>query len=140
MTDWGVVWLAVMAVSLLVMALMQVGLVLIALQLAKQMMATTDALRREIKPLIEKTNRLVDEASRATSLAAAQVERVERLLSSTSDRVDETIGVLQGAILQPVRQGAALMTAVRAAISVIRGARHARARQARDEEEALFVG
>jgi hypothetical protein len=139
-SDWGVVWLAVMAMSLVVMAAMQVGLALIVLRLARQMMATTDALRREVKPLIEKTNRLVDEASRATSLAAAQVERVERLLTSTSDRVDETLGVLQGAILQPVRQGAALVTAIRAALSVIRGARHGRARQARDEEEALFVG
>ena len=140
MSDWGVVWLAVMAMSLLVMAATQVGLALMVLRVARQMMATTDALRREVKPLIEKTNRLVDEASRATSLAAAQVERVERLLTSTSDRVDETLGVLQGAIMQPVRQGAALVTAVRAALSVIRGARHARARQARDEEEALFVG
>ena len=140
MNDWGVVWLAVMAMSLLVMAAMQVGLALIVLRVARQMLATTDALRREVKPLIEKTNRLVDEASRATALATAQVERVERLLTSTSDRVDETLGVLQGAILQPVRQGAALVTAVRAALSVIRGARHSRARQARDEEEALFVG
>ena len=140
MSDWGVVWLAVMAMSLLVMAATQVGLALMVLRVARQMMATTDALRREVKPLIEKTNRLVDEASRATALAAAQVERVERILTSTSDRVDETLGVLQGAILQPVRQGAALMTAVRAALSVIRGARHTRARQARDEEEALFVG
>jgi len=139
-SDWGVVWLAVMAMSLLVMAATQVGLALMVLRVARQMMATTDALRREVKPLIEKTNRLVDEASRATALAAAQVERVERILTSTSDRVDETLGVLQGAILQPVRQGAALMTAVRAALSVIRGARHTRARQARDEEEALFVG
>ena len=140
MSDWGVVWLAVMAMSLAVMAAMQIWLALIALRVARQMMATTDALRREVKPLIEKTNRLVDEASRATSLAAAQVERVERLLTSTSDRVDETLGVLQGAILQPVRQGAALVTAIRAALSVIRGARDARSRQARDEEEALFVG
>jgi len=139
-SDWGVVWLAVMAMSLVVMAAMQVGLALIVLRVARQVMETTDALRREVKPLIEKTNRLVDEASRATALAAAQVERVERLLLSTSDRVDETLGVLQGAILQPVRQGAALMTAIRAALSVIRGARYARARQARDEEEALFVG
>jgi len=139
-SDWGVVWLAVMAMSLAVMAAMQIWLALIALRVARQMMATTDALRREVKPLIEKTNRLVDEASRATSLAAAQVERVERLLTSTSDRVDETLGVLQGAILQPVRQGAALVTAIRAALSVIRGARDARSRQARDEEEALFVG
>jgi hypothetical protein len=139
-TDWQLVWLAVMALSLFVMAAMQVGLALIALRLAKQVVATTEALRQDVKPLIEKTNHLVDEASRATSLAAAQVERVERLLSSTSDRVEETIGVLQGAILQPVRQGAALLTAVRAAVSVIRGAKRARARPTRDEEEALFVG
>jgi hypothetical protein len=138
--DWQLVWLAVMAVSLFVMAAMQVGLALIALRLVKQVASTTEALRQDVKPLIEKTSRLVDDASRATALAAAQVERVERLLTSTSARLEETMDVLQSALLQPVRQGVALLTAVRAAMSVIGSARHSRPRHARDEEEALFVG
>ena len=75
-----------------VMAAIQIGLALIVAARRQADEATTDALRREVKPLIEKANRLVDEASRVTSLAAAQVERVERLLASTSERVDETLG------------------------------------------------
>lgn len=140
MTDWQLVWLAVMALSLVVMAAMQVGLALIALRVAKQITATTDELRREVRPLIEKTHRIVDDAGRATALAAAQVERLERLIIATTARVDETVSVVQNAIIQPVRQGAAVVAAFRAAFSVFRAFRGDGSRSSREDEDALFVG
>jgi hypothetical protein len=34
------------------------------------------------------------------------------LLTTTSVRVEETLGIVQGAIVQPVRQGAAIVAAI----------------------------
>lgn len=139
MTDWSVVFLGVIALALVGMAGAQVFLALQAVRLARQASETLDAVRREVRPLIEKASRVTDEAARATALAAAQVERVDRLMSVATERVDETIGVVQKALLEPVRQGAAVAAGVRAALGVLRGWRERR-RHAPDDEEALFVG
>jgi hypothetical protein len=133
------VWLAIIAIAVGLMAIMQVAIALVAWRLSQQVTATTNEIRRELRPLIAKVNDIADDAARATSLARLQVERVDSLLASTSERVDETLSLVQGAIVGPVRQGAALFTAIRAAFAAFRqGA--PRSRQGRDEEEAWFVG
>ena len=140
MTDWQLVWLAVMAISLAVMAAIQVGIALVALKAVRELSGSVSEMRRDVKPLIEKANKIADDAQRATSLALTQVERVEQLLTTTSVRVEETLGIVQGVIVQPVRQGAAIVAAIRAALGVFRGIRDARAAASRDDEEPLFVG
>jgi hypothetical protein len=138
-TEWQTALLAVIAGSVLVMAVLQVTVVTIAGRYARDAARAVDELRREVRPLIEKANRISDDAARVTAMAATQVERVDRLLASTANRIDETVGVVQGALLEPVRQGAAMISAVRAAFGALRGARD-RHRAHADEDEALFVG
>lgn len=139
MNEVSAVWLAVLAIAVAVMALMQVGIALVAFRLAQQVTATIDELRRELRPLVAKMNGIADDAAHITALARQQVERVDDLMAATSARVDETLGLVQGVIVGPVRQGAALVTAVKAALAAFRrGAPPAR--QNRDEEEAWFVG
>lgn len=139
MSDGQTVWLAIIAIAVAVMAAMQIVLALIALKAAREMIATVAELRRDIKPVLDKTQRLVDEAQRVTALATLQVERVDRLLASTVERVDETLSIVQHAIIRPVRQGAALMAGVRAALYVFRHWQD-KSRPSRDDDEALFVG
>lgn len=139
MTDWQTTLLAVIAGSVLVMALIQVAVIVAAAKYARQAARAVEELRREVQPLIQKAHRITDDAARVTALAATQVERVDRLLSTTALRIDETIGVVQGAILEPVRQGAAAMAAIRAAFGVFRGWND-RHRSTAEEDEALFVG
>ena len=141
MTDSAVVYLAIMAAALVLMAVAQIGLMVVALRAVKQLTATADELRREVRPLIEKANRLTDEATRVTSLARTQVERIDVLMSSTVARIDDTLAVLQGLVAGPVKQGSAMLAAFKAAMNVVRlyqDRRHA----PRDtpEEDALFVG
>ena len=50
---------------------------------------------REIKPLLTHLNAIGEEAARATALAAAQVERVDRLFADVSLRVEETATAVQ---------------------------------------------
>ncbi len=141
MTD---VWLAVMAISLALMATIQIGLILIGVKVARQMNAGIEDLRREVKPLVEKLNRVADDASRATALAVIQVERVDALLSNTVSRVDEAVGILSNAMGGPIRQGYAAVTAFRAVFEAFRGwqSRNDQRKRGRtsDEEDALFVG
>jgi hypothetical protein len=135
-TTWAVVFLGLMALALLTMAAVQVAFAIQAAKLARQAADAMESVRREVRPLIEKATRVTDDAARAASLAAAQVERVDQMMRTTTERIDETMGIVQHAIIVPVRQGAAVVAAVRAAFDVLRGRR----RQGHDEDEALFVG
>jgi hypothetical protein len=141
-TDWQGAALVVMAVALVVMAAVQVAGAVIAIRLARQVSATADELRRELRPLMEQVRRIADEAERASRLATAQVARVDQLLAAVALRVEETVDVVQGALVGPLRQGAAIVTAVRTALSVFRTWQRRRpARPVREEsEDPMFVG
>jgi hypothetical protein len=142
-TDWAVVWLGVIAAAVAIMAMMQIGLVIVCLRLARQLSATADEIRRDVQPLVAKVHRIADDAARATSLAAVQVERVDEMLSRTVARVDDVAGIVRNAMGGPIRQGYAVAMAVRAALSVFGGGpSRGRRRDARtrDDEDALFVG
>jgi uncharacterized caspase-like protein len=140
-TDWAVVFLGVMAVALVVMAGVQIGLIIVAVRAAKQVSVAVEDLRREIKPLSEKVNRIADDAARAASLAVFQAERFDRFLASTVERVDTTLGLVQSFASGPVRQGAAVVAAFRAVTAIIREWRgRSRSSSHRDDDEALFVG
>jgi len=136
--DWQLVCLAVVAVMMTVMTVVQVGVLLALAKSARQVAETAKEIRQEVRPLAEKVHRIADDASRVVSLTLTQVERVDQALAATTERLDQTLNVLQGALVGPVRQGAAVVTAVRAALSILRRPRDPAV--SRDEEEALFVG
>ena len=139
MTDWPVVWMATIAVAMVAMAVVQIVTLFLAARMMRQTTETLQQIRQDVQPIVEKANRISDDAARATALAAAQVERIDGILDSTARRLDETLGAVQGAIVGPARQGAAFVAAMRAAIAVFRSIGD-RQRSDRDEEEALFVG
>lgn len=139
MTEWQVIWLAVIAMAVLVMAVVQVVVVIRALRLARDASESLQQIRREVQPLLGKANRISDDAARATALAVTQVERVDEMMAAAATRLDDTLTVVQGAIVEPVKQGAAVVAAVRAAVAVLRGISD-RQESHQSEEEALFVG
>ena len=133
------VWLGVIAIAVLVMAIAQVAVLIKLSQAAKETSEATRDLRRELTPLIAKAHKIADDATRVSSLALAQMERVDHVLSTTIQRIDDTVSTVQSAIIGPVKQGAALMAGVKAALAVFR-ARQDRGRYGRDDEDALFIG
>jgi hypothetical protein len=139
-TDWQLVCLAIMAASLAVMATIQVGLIVVGLRAVKQLTATLDEFRREMKPLVAKVNSIADDAAKATSLAVLQVERVDRLIAATAAQVEEAVSILRNAMGGPVRQGAAIFMALRAVFEAFRSARPRERGTPRDDEDAMFVG
>jgi hypothetical protein len=138
-TDWQVTFLGIMAVALAVMATMQIVTALALLRATREISGAVREIRQDIRPLIDKATRMTDDAARVTSLALAQVERVDRLVTSLAASIDETVGIVQGAVVQPLKQGATIVAAFRA---VLAGVREWQGRQAaaRDDEDPLFVG
>jgi uncharacterized protein YoxC len=133
------VWLGVIAVAVLVMAIVQVAVLIRLAQVAKETSATARELRRDLTPLIAKANRIADDAARVSALALTQMERMDHVLTNTVQRIDDTITSVQSAIVSPVRQGAAVVAGLKAALAVFK-ARQDRGRYGRDDEDALFIG
>ena len=141
MSGWSELFLGMIALATLVMAIIQVGAIIAAGRLARQAQEALTAVQRDIRPLIARASAIADEASRTAALATAQVQKVDRLVSDLSKRVDETAIALQQAIITPAREGLAIVAAVRAGLAAIRGLGDLRRGPSRaEEEDPLFIG
>ena len=155
MTDWNLIFLGVIASATLVMALVQIGVVVVAAKVARQAQQaaskaqetlataqqTIASVREEIRPLIAKANDIADEASKVATMATAQVHKVDRLVTDLTKRVDETSALVQQAIVTPAREGLAIIAAVKATLGALRVGADWRRRTSRSEEEdPLFIG
>ena len=142
MTDWSVIFLGVMAVSLVLMAVAQLVVALALVRSVKRMSETVDNLQRDIHAVLDKAAKIADDASRVAALALVQAERLDSLMKTSVARIDETFSIVQRAVTEPIRQGSALFAALRAAFSVVRAwqNRPAAAAGVAEDEDPLFVG
>jgi hypothetical protein len=140
-SGWSEMFLGVIAFGTLIMALIQVGAVIAAVRPARQAQQMMASVQQEVRPLIARANALADEASRTVALATAQAQKVDRVVTDLSRRVEETAGVLQEAIITPAREGLAIAAAIRAGLGALRGWRDLHPhRRAAEEEDPLFIG
>lgn len=156
MNEWSAVFLGVIAVATLVMALIQIGAVIAILKVARQAQESIAMIQRDVrplladvrpmldeaKPIITRANEVANEASRTMTIATAQAQKVDHMVSDLTRRVDETAAILQQAIVVPAREGIAIVAAIKAAVGVIRqsGDFRGRARRHENEEDPLFIG
>lgn len=143
MNDWAVVFLGVIALAVTVMAAIQVGLIVYGARLARRVDQLTRQLDQDIKPLLTNLNAVGQEAAKAASLASAQMERVDRLFADVSTRIEESVAALQSTLITPAREGIAVVSGIRAAISALKGMRQAppvHRHPHPDEDDALFIG
>lgn len=155
MNDWNGVFLGVIAGATLVMALVQLGLIIVAAAAAKKAQqaveqaqaALTTAQRTiasvhdEIRPLLAKANAIAEEASKTASLATAQAQKVDRVVTTLASRIDETSSLVQQAFVTPARESLAIMAAIKATLGALRAGADWRRRTSRSEEEdPLFIG
>jgi hypothetical protein len=141
------VFLGVIAASTLAMAIGQVAAVIIAARAARRVGDRLGQLEETIRPIVANVQRISDDAARATSLAAEQVERADRLMDDLVRRVDETLSALQETILRPARQGFAIFETLREVVGAFfdRGPRQSRPKPhgpspATAEDDASFIG
>ena len=67
--DWQLVCLAVIAMAVTVMTVVQIAVLLALARSARQVAETVQQVRQEIRPLAEKVHRIADDAARAAALA-----------------------------------------------------------------------
>ena len=134
-------FLAIIALSTLTMALVQVGAIVAILKIARQTQQAVADLQREVQPLIAKASAVADEATRTATLVTAQTQKIDRLLTDFTVRFDKTSAVVQQAIVTPAREGMALIAGLKAALGALQSMRE-RTRNGRgaEEEDPLFIG
>jgi len=138
---WSLVFLGVIAAATLAMAIVQIGVLVAAGRLARRVDALADEFEREVKPLFGHLNAIGRDASRAASLATAQVERADQMFGDVALRIEQALNNLQASLGAPVREGRALVSGFKAAFQALREIRR-RARAGRpraEEEDALFI-
>lgn len=141
MSDTAVAFLGAIAAATVVMALIQVGAIVYAARLARRLEALAGRLERDLQPAMDRLTVVSDQAARAATLAATQMERVDRTLTLLGDRADVAATRLQRALGRPAREGVALAAAVRATVATLRELRRRRRGGAReDDEDPLFIG
>jgi hypothetical protein len=123
------------------MAVVQIGVLVAAGRLARRLDALADQLEREVKPLFGHLSTIGRDASRATTLATAQVERADQLFGDIAVRIQQALNTLQVSLAAPAREAHALMSALKAVFQAVRDLRsRARSGQPRaEEEDALFI-
>jgi cell division protein FtsL len=141
--EWSQVFLAVIAVATAIMAGVQIFAIVVLARVSGQVQSIVATIQSDIRPLIARANAIAEEASKTAILATAQAQKIDRMVTDLTRRVDETSAVIQHAILTPAREGMAIFAAFKAGFNVLRGLgmRDMRGRHGGvDDEDALFMG
>jgi hypothetical protein len=140
-TDRAEILLGIIALATLATTLAQVGVVIVVGLAARKVVRLAEQVERDLKPFFGHLDTIGKEASRATALAAAQVDRADTLFRDVTVRVDQALNGLQSSIEGPAREGRALMSGFRAALQALRELRqNGRSRTGRgDDDDALFI-
>jgi hypothetical protein len=141
------VFLGIIAISVLVMATIQVALIVFAAKAAKRVGDVVSRLESDVRPIVENLKTMTADAARASASAATQVERVQQSVETLAQRVDEIVVAFREQILAPARDGLAFLQGFKSILSILRdggsgaGRSASRARQSHvEDEDALFIG
>ena len=136
------VFLGIIALATLGMAVIQIGAIVAVARFARDAQKALASVQEDVKPLVAQVSALADEATKTATIATAQAEKIDQLVTDLTRRIDETSTVVQQAVITPAREGLAIMAAIRAALAALRGFRDMRANHARhaEEEDPLFIG
>ena len=135
------VWLGIIAVAVLVMAVIQVAAIVFAMSAARRIGRVADRLEQNLNPVVSNLQTITSEAARMTTLAAAQVERADRMFADLSHRAEQMMAAVP-TLLGPAGKGLAFLNGIKAALAAIHELRRSSRRGAAhpDEEDALFIG
>jgi predicted PurR-regulated permease PerM len=135
------VWLGIIAVAVLVMAVIQVAAIVFAMSAARRIGQVADRLEQNLNPVVSNLQTITSEAARMTILAAAQVERADRMFADLTRRAEQVMAAVP-TLLGPAGKGLAFLNGIKAALAAIHELRRSSRRGAAhpDEEDALFIG
>jgi len=138
-TDRAELFLGIIAFATAAVAVGQLCVVVVASIAARRVARLAQTVEQALKPIFGHLDSIGRDASRATALATAQVERADRLFADLSVRVEQAVNNVQASIEQPAREGRAVIAAFRAAFQTIQEMRKNRSQSRADDEDALFI-
>ena len=113
--------LSVIAVATVIIAVVQIGVVIFAVRLAKRLSRLVDVVEHEIRPTLARVDAVSSDVARVTSLASNQAERLDQITSDLIDKIDEILTAADRSVFAPLKQGAGFLFGLRAALSAFRG-------------------
>lgn len=133
--------LGIIALAVLVMAVLQVVAAVLAARAAKRIADAMVRLDADVRPIVANLQQITSDAARATSLAAAQVERIDRVMGDVSRHVEQTAKAIP-LLIESARDGFTVLGGLKAVVSAFREMRRTRDQKPSsvDEEDALFIG
>ena len=116
---------------------------IVAVTAARRIQDAAQRIERDLQPIVQNMHAVASDAARAANLAAAQVERVDRMLSDLSQRAEQIMGFVP-AIFGGAGKGAAFVHGLKTVLSFFQQRRRGSAPRNRpstaDEDDALFIG
>ena len=135
------VLLGIIALAVLVMAILQVTAVIMAARAARRVAEAINRFDADVRPIVSNIQQITSDAARATALAAAQVERIDRVMGDVSRHVEQTAKAIP-LLVESARDGFTVIGGLKAVVSAFREMRRTRDQKPSsvDEEDALFIG
>jgi hypothetical protein len=137
-------FLGLIALGVMVMAIIQVAAIVFAARAARRVGDAVARLEDDVRPIVANLKSMSDDAARATAVAAAQIDRAEKMIGDLSKRLDDTLTLVQNSIVRPAREGFAILQTLKAAFSAFRSERSRDQGRNRpgnaEDEDALFIG
>lgn len=139
MSERAELYLGIIAFATAAVAIGQLCVVVVAGLAARRVARLAQTVEQELKPIFGNLQSISRDASHAAALAAAQVERADKLFADVTVRIEQAVASVQATLEQPAREGRALVAAFRAAVQAVQDLRRNRAGTRTEDEDALFI-
>jgi len=135
-------YLAVIAVAVAVMAVIQVAAIIVAMRAVRRVGDAVSRLEGDLRPIVANLKSMSVDAARTASIASAQAQRAEQLIGDLTARVNSTAAVVEQTVIGPAREAYAVVQGLLAALSAFRQGAPSTARRhaSTEEEDSLFIG
>src|SRR5262245_32185336 len=131
------VFLGIIALAVLVMAIIQVTAAIMAAKALNRVSEAVSRFDHDVRPIVSNLQQISSDAARATALAAAQVERIDRVMGDVSRHVEQTAKAIP-LLVESARDGFTVLGGLKAVVSAFREMRRTRDQKPTsvDEEDA----
>ena len=136
------VYLAIIAVAVAVMAVIQVAAIVVAMRATRRVGDAVSRLEDDLRPIVANLKAMSADAARTASIASAQAQRAEQLIGDLTARVNSTVAVVEQTVITPAREAYAVVQGLMGALSAFRQGPPSTGRRpaSTEEEDSLFIG
>jgi hypothetical protein len=115
-------WLGIMAAVSVLEALLLIGLGIGGFMIYRRVMQlVTELETRQVAPVREKVDAILEDVKSVTARFSQQTERVDHAISGTMERVDETAERVKDTVREKVSHAVGVVRGVRAVIMALLG-------------------